>query len=207
VPGLRRLHGNLDDRIGRCCKVGKETIFGMLKALEMFVNQDFEASLKVYDERAQVITDALKKFGVMALPRQFNPQALGNVTPRYSWHIDRSTLKIVGAEVMQKLADTPPIGIGSMGSGASGLRGRNPGAPAGDKDGAIMLMPATRTASALRSGSSKMARRRSSRTAWYRSSVPLQRPSLSNETKLGRRTTPDRVCFNGEKTTDTIAKL
>lgn len=106
----------------------------MLKALEIFVNQDFEASLKVYDERAQVITDALKKFGVMALPRQFNPQALGNVTPRYSWHIDPSKLKITGAEVMQKLADTRPIGIGSMGAGASGLRGRNPGAPAGDKD-------------------------------------------------------------------------
>ena len=123
-----------EDRIGRCCKVGKETIFGMLKALEMFVNQDFEASLKVYDERAQVITDALKKFGVMALPRQFNPQALGNVTPRYSWHIDPSKLKITGAEVMQKLADTRPIGIGSMGAGASGLRGRNPGAPAGNKD-------------------------------------------------------------------------
>jgi len=33
---------------------------------------------------------------------------------------------------MQKLADTRPIGIGSMGAGASGMRGRNPGAPAAD---------------------------------------------------------------------------
>jgi hypothetical protein len=33
---------------------------------------------------------------------------------------------------MQKLADTRPIGIGSMGAGASGMRGRNPDAPAGD---------------------------------------------------------------------------
>ncbi|MFZ0991879.1 MAG: L-seryl-tRNA selenium transferase [Candidatus Sulfotelmatobacter sp.] len=120
-----------EDRIGRCCKVGKETIFGMLKALEIFVNQDLDASLKIYDERAQVITDAVQKFGVTALPRQFNPQALGNVTPRYSWQIDPSKLKISGKEVMQKLADTRPIGIGSMGAGASGLRGRNPDAPAG----------------------------------------------------------------------------
>jgi uncharacterized pyridoxal phosphate-dependent enzyme len=122
-----------EDRIGRCCKVGKETIFGLLKALEMFVNEDFETTLKDYDERAQVITDAVKKFGVTALPRQFNPQALGNVTPRYSWQIDPSKLKITGPEVMQKLADTRPIGIGSMGAGASGMRGRNPDAPAGDK--------------------------------------------------------------------------
>jgi seryl-tRNA(Sec) selenium transferase len=121
-----------EDRIGRCCKVGKETIFGMLKALELFVNQDFDASLRMYDERAQVITDAVKKFGVTALPRQFNPQALGNVTPRYSWQIDSSRLKITGREVMQKLADTRPTGIGSMGAGASGMRGRNPDAPAGD---------------------------------------------------------------------------
>jgi hypothetical protein len=52
------------------------------------------------------------------------------VTPRYSWQIDPSKVNITGPEVMQKLADTRPIGIGSMGAGASGMRGRNPGAPA-----------------------------------------------------------------------------
>ena len=88
-----------EDRIGRCCKVGKETIFGLLKALELFVNQDYDATLKMYDERAQVITDKVKKFGVNALPREFNPQALGNVTPRYSWQIDRTKLNITGPEV------------------------------------------------------------------------------------------------------------
>jgi seryl-tRNA(Sec) selenium transferase len=121
-----------EDRIGRCCKVGKETLLGQLKALEMFVNQDFDATLKMYDERAEVITNAVKKFGVTALPRQFNPQALGNVTPHYSWSIDAAKLNITGQEVMQKLADTRPIGIGSMGAGASGMRGRNPDAPAGE---------------------------------------------------------------------------
>jgi seryl-tRNA(Sec) selenium transferase len=115
-----------EDRIGRCCKVGKEAVFGMLKALELFVNQDYDATLRTYDERAQIITDAIKKFGVTALPLQFNPQALGNVTPRYSWKIDRSKLNISGQEVMQKLADTRPLGIGSTGAGASGIRGRNP---------------------------------------------------------------------------------
>ena len=116
-----------EDRIGRCCKVGKETIFGMLKALEIFVHQDYDATLRGYDEKAQVITDSIARFGVSALPRQYNPQALGNVTPHYSWKIDRSKLNISGHEVMQKLADTRPIGIGSMGAGASGMRGRNPG--------------------------------------------------------------------------------
>jgi hypothetical protein len=125
-----------EDRIGRCCKVGKETIFGLLKALEMFVNEDLDEMLRLYDSRAQAITDAVAKFGVTALPRQFNPQALGNVTPRYSWQIDPGKLNITGQEVMQKLADTRPIGIGSMGAGASGMRGRDPGATQGAAQGA-----------------------------------------------------------------------
>jgi|SRR6187402_3241 len=118
-----------EDRIGRCCKVGKETIFGLLKALELFVNQDYDAVLRMYDARAQVITDAVKKFGVTAQPRQFNPEALGNVTPRYSWKIDQTKLKITSQEVMQQLADTPHLGIGSFGAGAAGMRGRNPTTP------------------------------------------------------------------------------
>ena len=120
-----------EDRIGRCCKVGKETIFGLLKALEIFVNQDYDLTLTTYDKRAKIITDAVEKFGVTALPREFNAQALGNVTPHYSWRIDPSKLDITGPDVMQKLADTRPTGIGSMGAGASGMRGRNPDAPAG----------------------------------------------------------------------------
>ncbi|HSU67255.1 MAG TPA: hypothetical protein VLJ39_10300, partial [Tepidisphaeraceae bacterium] len=118
-----------EDRIGRCCKVGKETIFGLLKALEIFVNQDYDATLRMYDERAAVISRAVARFGVTALPRQFNPQALGNVTPTYSWHIDPAKLKITGHEVMLELAATRPLGIGSMGAGASGMRGRKAETP------------------------------------------------------------------------------
>jgi hypothetical protein len=33
---------------------------------------------------------------------------------------------------MQKLADTRPIGIGSMSAGASGMHGRNPDGPAAE---------------------------------------------------------------------------
>jgi seryl-tRNA(Sec) selenium transferase len=125
-----------EDRIGRCCKVGKETIFGMLKAVEMFVNQDYEAALHSYDERARVITDAVEKFGVVELPRQYNAQALGNVTPHYTWKIDRSKLNLSGHDVMQRLADTRPLAIGSMGAGASGMRGKNPdGTVAGAQPG------------------------------------------------------------------------
>jgi L-seryl-tRNA(Ser) seleniumtransferase len=120
-----------ENRIGRSSKVGKETLVALLKALEIFVNQDYDATIKMYDDRAEVITKAVAKFGVTPLPREFNPQALGNVTPHYTWHIDPAKLKITAPEVMQQLAETKPVGIGSLNADAGGMRGRNPDAPAG----------------------------------------------------------------------------
>lgn len=119
-----------EDRIGRSSKVGKEQIFAALKALEMFVEQDYDAVVKSYDERAAVISKAIAKFGVTAQPREFNPQALGNVTPHYSWKIDPSKVNITSQEVMHQLAETKPVGIGSLNADAAGMRGRNPDAPA-----------------------------------------------------------------------------
>ncbi|MGI4756441.1 MAG: hypothetical protein ACRYGF_06275 [Janthinobacterium lividum] len=137
-----------EDRIGRCCKVGKETIFGLLKALELFVKQDYDATLHMYDERASTISRAVARFGVTALPRQFDPTALGNVTPTYSWHVDPK-LNMTGHDVMQALADTRPIGIGSMGAGASGMRGRREQPlKAGDRDGMAKQSGAGSTAPA-----------------------------------------------------------
>src|ERR1700685_1324551 len=46
-----------EDRLGRCRQAEKETLFGLLKALEMFVNEDLDEMLRIYDSRAQVITD------------------------------------------------------------------------------------------------------------------------------------------------------
>jgi L-seryl-tRNA(Ser) seleniumtransferase len=119
-----------EDRIGRACKVGKEQIFALLKALEMFVDQDYDAVLKMYDERAETITKAVAKFGVTAQPRQFNPNALGNVTPHYSWKIDSTKTSLTAQDVMKQLAETKPVGIGSMNADSMGMRGRNPDAPA-----------------------------------------------------------------------------
>ena len=118
-----------EDRIGRVCKVGKETIFGMLKAVEMFVDQDYEETLHKYDMKAKTITDALKPYGVTANPRQFyldTPGAsapLGNVAPHYSWTWDPSRVTITSQEISQKLVATKPIAIGGAG-GSGGMQGR-----------------------------------------------------------------------------------
>jgi len=118
-----------EHRIGGACKLGKEQIFALLKALELFVDQDYDEVLKMYDARAEVISKAVAKFGVTAQPRQFNPDALGNVTPHYSWKIDQTKLNITAQDVMKQLAETKPVGIGSTNADSMGMRGRNPDAP------------------------------------------------------------------------------
>jgi seryl-tRNA(Sec) selenium transferase len=115
-----------EDTIGRPCKVGKEAIFSFLKALELFVNQDYKETIASYDRDALVITNAIKRFGVTALPREYKPEGLGNVTPRYSWRIDPTKVKITGREVMQQLAATQPLAIGTLGAGAGGESGHWP---------------------------------------------------------------------------------
>ena len=50
-----------ENRIGRVCKVGKESLFGLLKAIELFVNQDYDETLRRYDAKADTITKALSE--------------------------------------------------------------------------------------------------------------------------------------------------
>ena len=113
-----------EDRIGRPCKVGKEQIFAVLKALELFVNQDEDATLKMYDARAQVITNGLQKLGVTALPRT----GTFGESLRYGWTWDAAKINLTGQQVMAALAATKPMAIGfllpSNYAGSQGMRGR-----------------------------------------------------------------------------------
>jgi seryl-tRNA(Sec) selenium transferase len=127
-----------ENRIGRVCKVGKESLFGFVKALELFVNQDYDATLKKYDDRADTITKALTKFGV-TMARTYNGDALGNVSPHYQWTFDPEKIKLTGADITTKLGETQPVAIGNPpghGMGAGGLSGRSDPNWTGPNDGA-----------------------------------------------------------------------
>jgi len=139
-----------ENRIGRPCKVGKESLFGLLKALELFVNQDYNETLQKYDEKADTITKALKRFGV-TMTKTYNGDALGNVSPHYTWTFDPAKIKLTNEEIMTKLGETQPVAIGSppgRGMGAGGLSGRpdpnwtGPNDSAGG-DGGAQRRPAT----------------------------------------------------------------
>lgn len=125
-----------EDRIGRPGKVGKESICALLKALEIFVNQDEAATLSKYDARAQVITDAVAKLGVTVKARVYDPARLGgNDTPDYSWTWDKAKIPLTGQQVIEQLAATRPVAIGYIlpadYSTSQGKRGRP------DADGSV----------------------------------------------------------------------
>lgn len=127
-----------ENRIGRVCKVSKESCFGLLKALELFVNQDYDETLKKYDAKADTITRALTKYGV-TMTRTYNGDALGNVSPHYTWTWDADQAKITGQDIMQKLGETKPVAIGSppgLGMGAGGMSGRSDPSWSGPNDSA-----------------------------------------------------------------------
>ena len=119
-----------EDRIGRSSKVGKETIFALLKALELFVNQDYDDVIKSYDERAEVITKAVEKFGVTRPAARVQSERAGQRDTALQL-ADRS---VEGehhrAGGHAPAAETKPVGIGSLNADAAGMRGRNPDAPA-----------------------------------------------------------------------------
>jgi hypothetical protein len=80
-----------------------------------------------YDAKADTITRALAKYGV-TMTRTYNGNALGNVSPRYTWTWDADQVKITGPEIMRKLGETKTVAIGSppgLGMGAGGMSGRS----------------------------------------------------------------------------------
>jgi L-seryl-tRNA(Ser) seleniumtransferase len=127
-----------EDRVGRPCKVGREQIVAQLKALEIFVNRDEDAENKMFDARAQMITDALSKFGVTS-SRTYNTQSQGAQLPHYTYQWDSSKVNLTGAQLTEQLIATRPVAIGYVFpadydplDGSHGKRGRpDPNWPVG----------------------------------------------------------------------------
>ena len=92
--------------IGRGMKVNKEEIFGMYAALDRFVNLDHGKEWKLWEDRANVILDAVKK--VNGVKAEIFVPPIANVTPtlRISW--DQSSIKLTPREMTLNLRNGEP---------------------------------------------------------------------------------------------------
>jgi len=92
--------------IGRGMKVNKEEIFGMYAALDRFVNLDHGKEWKMWEDRANVILNAVKK--VNGVKAEIFVPPIANVTPtlRISW--DQSLIKLTPREMTLNLRNGEP---------------------------------------------------------------------------------------------------
>jgi seryl-tRNA(Sec) selenium transferase len=92
--------------IGRGMKVNKEEIFGMYAALDRFVNLDHGKEWKMWEDRANVILNAVSK--IKGVKAEIFVPPIANVTPtlRISW--DQSLIKLSPREMTLNLRNGEP---------------------------------------------------------------------------------------------------
>ena len=98
--------------IGRGMKVGKEELVGLIRALELFVEEDHDARRAEWRERAERIADALST--EPALSTSIAPAEKVDVAPTVTVAVDEREAPVTTAELVRGLREeTPRIFVGA----------------------------------------------------------------------------------------------
>src|SRR5712692_2792528 len=108
-----------EDTIGRSQKVGKEEIVGMVKALEMYLNEDHEALWKEWWRRLDTISAQITR--VPGVSTSFFVPDIANHVPHMAITWDSSRIALTPKEVSKLLADSTPSIIMGAGEDRPGL--------------------------------------------------------------------------------------
>lgn len=106
-----------EDTIGRSQKVGKEEIVGMVKALELFLNEDHDALWKEWQGQLDYISREVSK--VPGVTTTFFVPDIANHVPHMAITWDDAKVPVTTKEVSQMLKDSSPSII--MGGGEEHL--------------------------------------------------------------------------------------
>jgi uncharacterized pyridoxal phosphate-dependent enzyme len=108
-----------EDTLGRSQKVGKEEIIGMIKALEMYLNEDHDALEKEWQNRLQLVSREITK--IPGVSTSFFTPDVANHVPhmRITW--DETKVKITAQEVSKTLRSSKPSIVIGGGEGHPGL--------------------------------------------------------------------------------------
>jgi L-seryl-tRNA(Ser) seleniumtransferase len=108
-----------EDTLGRSQKVGKEEIIGMVKALEMYLNEDHEALEKEWQARLQLISREITK--VPGVRTEFFTPDIANHVPHMRIIWDEAKVKIIPQEVSKAMRSSKPSIVIGAGEGHPGL--------------------------------------------------------------------------------------
>jgi L-seryl-tRNA(Ser) seleniumtransferase len=108
-----------EDTLGRSQKVGKEEIVGMVKALELFLNEDHEALAKEWQARLERISGEIAK--VPGVSTVFFTPDIANHVPHMQITWDSARISLTPKQASKLLRSSKPsIAIGE-GEGRPGL--------------------------------------------------------------------------------------
>jgi L-seryl-tRNA(Ser) seleniumtransferase len=108
-----------EDTIGRSQKVGKEEIVGMVKALELYLNEDHEALWKQWQGRLDFISKEITR--VPGVSTSFFVPDVANHVPHMAITWDAARITLAPAAVSQMLRDSKPSIAMSPGEERPGL--------------------------------------------------------------------------------------
>ncbi len=108
-----------EDMIGRSQKVGKEEIVGMVKALELYLNEDHEALWKEWQDRLEAVSREITR--VDGVSTSFFVPDIANHVPHMSITWDSSRVALTTKEVSKLLADSTPSIVMGGGEDRPGL--------------------------------------------------------------------------------------
>jgi uncharacterized pyridoxal phosphate-dependent enzyme len=105
-----------EDTLGRCAKVGKEEIIGMIKALEIYLAEDHDALAKEWQHRLEMISAQITK--VPGVTTSFNVPEIANHVPHMHIEWDQTKIKLDPKEASKQLrAGDPSIVLGQSKTG------------------------------------------------------------------------------------------
>jgi uncharacterized pyridoxal phosphate-dependent enzyme len=105
-----------EDTLGRCAKVGKEEIFGMIKALESYLKEDHEALNKEWQHRLESISAQITK--VPGVTTSYMVPDIANHVPHMQIEWDQTKIKLDPKDAYKQLrAGNPSIVLSSNKTG------------------------------------------------------------------------------------------
>jgi uncharacterized pyridoxal phosphate-dependent enzyme len=108
-----------EDTLGRSQKVGKEEIVGMVKALELYLNQDHEALNKEWQARLESVSTQITR--VPGVSTEFFMPEIANHVPHMRIKLDPDRIKLTPQEVSRTLRKSKPAIVIAAGDESPGL--------------------------------------------------------------------------------------
>jgi len=108
-----------EDTIGRSQKVGKEEIVGMVKALELYLNEDHEALWKEWQSRLDYIAGQITR--VSGVSTSFFVPEIANHVPHMAITWDSARIPLLPKDVSKLLQDSSPSIVMAPGEDRPGL--------------------------------------------------------------------------------------